>query len=389
MKKLVSLLLLIPVIFASCNKSSEGPSSSENSTPVHYTWQTFSMGVDLSYVNELQDYGVAYQDSGKVMDPFVILKNHGANTVRVRLWYNPQWVAALTGGKMYSDLADVEKTIRRAKDLGMAVNLDIHYSDTWADPGKQDPPAVWAGLPLSTLKDSVYNYTRYVLNYLKAKSLTPEMVQIGNETNSGMLWPVGKVQGTDWTAFGTLLNEGIRAVRDFSATSDIKPRIILHVAQFQNAVYYAQHVINDGKVTDFDILGISHYSKWSTMNGMYDIAQVIRNVASTSHKEVMIVETAYPWTDGNADSYPNIFNSNDALTGYPLTEEGQLKYLKALTQAVISGGGKGIMYWEPAWITSAMPDPWGTGSAWDNCTLFDFSGHVLTGSDYMTAPYNF
>jgi arabinogalactan endo-1,4-beta-galactosidase len=271
----------------------------------------------------------------------------------------------------------------------MAVNLDIHYSDEWADPGQQNPPAAWVGLSLSALKDSVYNYTLSVLNYLKGKSLTPEMVQVGNETNSGMLWPLGKVVNNDWIPFGELLNSGIRAVRDFSASSDIKPKIILHVAQLQNAEWWTDHVINDAKVTDFDILGISHYSKWSTVNNMSKVTGTILNVRNICHKTVMIVETAYPWTGDNADSYPNLFAAADSVAGYSLTQEGQLKYLKDLTQAIISGGGKGIMYWEPDWITSSMHDQWGTGSSWDNCTLFDFTGHSLPGINYMTVPYKF
>ena len=117
-----------------------------------YTWTEFSMGVDLSYVNQVEDYRGVYKDSGKVKDPFRIMKDHGANTVRVRLWHTPQWIADLNGGKMYYDLIGTEKTIRRAKENGMAVNLDIHYSDRWADPAHQETPAVWKNLSLAVVK---------------------------------------------------------------------------------------------------------------------------------------------------------------------------------------------------------------------------------------------
>ncbi len=354
-----------------------------------YTWDRFSMGVDLSYANELQDYGAVYHDSGIIVDPFVIMKNHGANTVRVRLWHNPAWIGEITGGKIYSNLTDVEKTIRRAKNAGMAVNLDIHYSDIWADPNHQETPAAWNGLNLTLLKDSVYNYTLKVLNYLKSKDLTPEMVQVGNETNPGMLFPEGQLKNNNWQPFGVLLNAGIKAVRDFSASSDIKPKIILHVAQLQNATWWIEGVVNKGNVTDFDILGISHYSKWSTMNKMSLVTNIITAIRTTYGKQVMIVETAYPWTGADADTYPNIFSKADSVPGYPLTPAGQLKYYKDLTQAVIAGGGTGIMYWEPDWITSSMKDKWGTGSAWDNCTLFDFTGNVLPSADFMKASYKF
>jgi arabinogalactan endo-1,4-beta-galactosidase len=101
---------------------------------VFHNWDKFSMGVDLSYVNQVEDYGGVYKDSGKARDPFRIMKDHGANTVRVRLWHTPAWVGKLNNGKLYYDLYGTEKTIRRAKENGMAVNLDIHYSDSWAGP---------------------------------------------------------------------------------------------------------------------------------------------------------------------------------------------------------------------------------------------------------------
>ena len=347
------------------------------------------MGVDLSYVNEIQYYGGVYFDAGKLEDPFVIMKNHGANTVRVRLWHNPVWIAGVTGGKLYSDLHDVESTIRRAKNAGMAVSLDIHYSDTWVDPDHQETPAAWVGLNLVILKDSVYNYTLHVLNYLKGKGLTPEMVQVGNETNPGMLFPEGAIKNDNWLPFGELLNSGIKAVRDFSAGSGIKPKIILHVAQLQNATWWIEGVVKKGKVTDFDILGISHYSKWSTMNRMDLVTTTIRGIRTTYNKQVMVVEAAYPWTGADADSYTNIIGKADSVKGYPLTPAGQSNYLKDLTQAIIAGGGSGIMYWEPAWITSPMRDKWGIGSSWDNCTLFDFTGNVLPSADYMKYQYKF
>jgi arabinogalactan endo-1,4-beta-galactosidase len=387
MKKRILSGLLVIISFVSCTKNNEGQVAEPPSPYKYYKWDAFSMGCDLSYVNELEDYGAVFRDSGQVTDPFQALKNHGMNTVRVRLWHNPTWVSDITGGKMYSDLYDAEKTIRRAHALGLAVNLDFHYSDEWADPGNQKTPAAWSGLDLETLRDSVYNYTLYVLNYLKSKSLTPEMVQIGNETNPGMLFPAGKVEGGDYQAFGLLLNAGIKAVRDFSAGSTVKPKIILHVAQLQNATWWMDDITKKAKVTDFDILGVSHYPKWSTVNAMQQITALLRVLTDTYQKEVMIVETAYPWTGEDADSYTNIISGADSVTGYLVTPEGQRRYLIDLTKAIMDGGGKGIMYWEPAWITSSMKDKWGTGSSWDNCTLFDFNGNLLPGAAYLRNKY--
>src|SRR5215831_14046549 len=171
MKKTL-LYIIVAGIFGtmlSCSKGGGGnvqppPSPPPPPSKTFYTWDKFVMGADLSYVNAVQDAGGIYKDSSASKDPFTIFKNHGANTVRVRLWHDPQWEASLNGGKIYSNLQDVEKTIQRAKAAGMVVNLDLHFSDTWADPGHQALPNSWNGLSVSTLKDSVYNYTISVLN---------------------------------------------------------------------------------------------------------------------------------------------------------------------------------------------------------------------------------
>jgi arabinogalactan endo-1,4-beta-galactosidase len=357
---------------------------------IFYKPETFVMGGDLSYVNQIEDNGGIYQDSSKAKDPFRLLKDRGMNCVRVRLWHDPKWSAALnSSGKIYSNLEDVSKTIRRAKKLGMSVNLSIHYSDTWADPSKQKLPAAWQNLSTTALKDSVYQYTLSVLQSLEKQGLTPEMVQIGNETNNGMLFPNGEVKNNNFLPFSEFLKMGIKAVRDFSAKATVKPKIVLHVAQLQNAEWWFDGVITKGGVTDFDILGVSHYYKWSTVSTMSDIGNKIKTIKEKYGRKVMVVETAFTWTNDYADNYNNYMSSSTPYAGYEISPEGQQKYLKDLTQAVISAGGSGVMYWEPAWITSPMKDLWGTGSSWENNTLFDFKGNVLPSASYMTEKYAF
>lgn len=387
----VFFLLLLLFSALSCKKTQNHVSLVPpiTVTKVFYGPDKFVMGADLSYVNQVEDYGGTYRDSGTTRDPYLIFKNHGANTIRVRLWHNPQWLAAYNNGKLYSDIKDAERTIQRAKAAGMTVNLDLHYSDEWADPANQSIPAAWNGLSLGVLADSVYQYTMNVLTYLKSKNLTPEMIQVGNETNQGMLFPTGKIVSDDWVSFAVLLKSGIKAVRDFSLTSPIKPQIILHVADPNNADYFANGVINKGGVMDFDVLGISYYYLWSTIASLSQVSSLIRNVKSKYNKKIMIVETAYPWTAGYADSYNNTISGNTAWSGYDISKEGQYKFMKDLTQQVIAGGGSGVMYWEPAWISSALKDKWGTGSAWENNTFFDFSGNTLPVIDFMTYSYQF
>jgi arabinogalactan endo-1,4-beta-galactosidase len=353
-----------------------------------YRWDEFNMGVDLSYVNQVEDYGGLYRDSEKVKDCFQLLKEYGANTVRVRLWHTPLWVGKLNNGKLYYDLYGTEKTMRRAKELGLAVSLDIHYSDTWADPQRQDTPAAWAGLSLDVLKDSVYNYTLSVLNYYKSKNLVPEMVQVGNENNNGMCWPVGKIVKKNFTSYAELLKSGIKAVRDFSVSTSIKPKVIIHEAQLQTALSWLKG-ITDAGITDYDIIGLSHYTKWSHIKTMQGVTDTIRKIVNTYNKMVMVVETGYPWTAENGDGYNNLFSAADSAAGYKISKEDQYRYLRDLTQAVIDGGGKGIQYWEPAWISSELNDGWGKGSSWENITLFDFKGNILPGANFMNYPYKF
>lgn len=378
------LFLFSILLLGACKNNQDASADRER----FYKWDEFNMGVDLSYVNQIEDYGGVYRDSGKVKDCFQILKDQGANTVRVRLWHTPAWIGSLNNGKLYYDLYGTEVTMRRAKQAGMAVSLDIHYSDRWADPQTQETPAAWAGLPLSVLKDSVYHYTLAVLEYYKSKDLTPEMVQVGNENNNGMCWPVGKIVSNNFSSYAELLNSGIKAVRDFSVTSAIKPKVIIHEAQLQTAGWWLQGITQAG-VSDYDIIGLSHYTKWSSVKTMQGVTDTIRKLVNAYGKTVMIVETGFPWTTGNADGYNNIFSAADTATGYPISAESQFRYLKDLTQAVIDGGGKGVQFWEPAWITSGLNDGWGTGSSWDNVTLFDFSGNVLIGASFMKQPYKF
>lgn len=392
-------LFIIALITVNCEKNPHSGSDTNNpnngnnatlkDTLPPYPVNRFVMGADLSYVNAIQDAGATYKDSGSIQDPYRIFKNNGANLVRLRMWHNPVWQKNLNGGKIYNELLDIEKAINKCKQVGLAVNLNLHFSDTWADPGRQETPVAWKNADLKTLQDSIYNYTFFVLNYLKTKSLVPEMIQIGNENNSGICWPLGKINNNDFSAFTSLLKSGIAAVREFSKTSDVKPQIILHVAQLQNAEWWVNGVINQGKITDFDIIGLSHYFNWSTVSSFDELTKIINSLKTKYNKKVMIVETAYPWTNKNADGYNNIINGNQGFQAYGVSEEAQLNYLQDLTQAIINGGGTGIMYWEPAWITSSMRDAWGTGSSWDNCTLFDASGNAIKGMQFYGKKYVF
>lgn len=385
----IHIILLITLAFLfSCQKNEK---KSESDTRVFYNTSQFVIGVDLSYLNQILAYEGIYSDSSSITDPYQVFKKYGANVARFRLFHTPTWTKDLyapDGTQMYNDYSDVRTGIKRAKEAGMKVCLDFHYSDTWADPGKQIIPKAWENLSLEVLRDSIYNYTFKILDDLGKESLMPEYVQVGNEINPGFVLPQGNRWDGNESNFVNLINAGIKAVRDAGLANPINPKVILHVAQPEHVMNWFEGLEGKG-LMDYDILGFSYYYNWSTVH-LNNISNYVSEFLQMYGKDVMIMETAYPWTTENADDYPNIINIDKILIpDYPATMEGQLKYLKKLNQEVIDGGGKGVFYWEPGWITSNLKTQWGNGSAWDCNTLFDFQGNVIVGMNFMTWPYKF
>jgi arabinogalactan endo-1,4-beta-galactosidase len=368
------------------------------SEPPSVDGSTFYFGADLSWVNEILDHGGVYKENNVVKDPYQIFKDKGLNLVRVRLWNNPLWTKEKYGDQgtqLYGDIKDVERTIASAKALGLQVLLDFHYSDTWADPEKQYIPEAWLAIKsINVLTDSVYNYTFKILHDLQGKGLQPELVQLGNEINCGLLstdapngFPSCDVCNNQWANAGQVLNAGIRAVRDVSASATIKTKVILHVADPKNVAWWFDNIKSQAQVTDFDLIGFSYYPLWHTTVGIDDVSAKIAGFKARFNKDVIILETSYPWTRENADSYNNLFGDAEPLNGFPFTIQGQYDLMKKLTTEVKQGGGVGIVSWEPAAITSGMKDQWGTGSTLDNCAYFDFSGNAIQTMDYMTFQY--
>ncbi len=375
--------LLVAVPFSSCKKESSSIPPSQKSS---YAWDKFSMGADLSYATQMAAMSYTYTDSDRVKDVFTIFRDYGCNTVRVRLFVNPSTCINGTGGTdVYATLANAEKLIARAKALHLAVNLDLHYSDCWADPGKQYTPAAWQSCSgdVAVMSDSVYAYTTRILNELRSKSLVPEMIQVGNEVSNGMLWPTGKVVDNDFTSFAQLLNSGIRAVRDFSLTSTIKPEIILHCSGIDIADWWITGIVQAG-VTDFDMLGFSYYFNYFLtnphLNNMDGISSTIRHIESTYGKPVIIVEAAYYWSKVDATGYVIPMTP---FNGYSFDPSGQLQFMRDFTQAVINGGGVGVQYWAPDYLNN----PW--GGEMEDRALFDFYGHALPALKFMSSSYNF
>ena len=387
-------LLFSSVCQTSCQEGAADPPRDDD------TDSTFYFGADLSYVNQIVGKSGIYKDEGAAQNPYKIFKDHGANVVRLRLWHNPVWTKEVydpDGERMYNDLTDVASAIQQSKEHGLQVLLDFHYSDNWADPGKQGIPKAWEEITsVEVLKDSVYQYTFKVLKHLNDRGLMPELVQLGNETNCGMLYtgapsgfPACNVcDGGQWARLGQVLNMAIKAVNDVKDQSSIDTKILLHVADPRNVEWWFDNIVGTGGVIGFDIIGFSYYPLWHRTVGIDALSESVASFKSRFARPVMILETAYPWTTQSHDNYPNAFGNETAISGYPYTVEGQKNLLQKLTQEVKDGGGIGVVYWEPAWISvQDLKDQWGTGSSWENNTLFDFDGNALPSLDYMMHEY--
>ena len=329
------------------------------------------LGADLSYVNEMEDCGAIYQLDGRSIDPYKLFADKGCNIFRVRLWHSPGWTN-------YSTVEDVKKTIRRARNNGMEVLLDFHYSDTWADPQKQIIPKAWVPVldDMNILGDSVYNYTLKTLNELSKEGLMPEFVQVGNEINIEILQDSSNmvIDSIDWKRNSYLLNKGIEAVNKAMEETGNEIEIMLHIAQPENAIPWFEKAF-ENNIADFDWIGLSYYyPKWSNVS-IHKLPEMLNEIKRRFEKRIMIVETAYPHAIKNFDDANNIMWSDALDPEYPDSPQGQLNFLIDLTNSAILGGCEGVIYWEPAWVSSSCSTSWGKGSHWDNATFFDAFNH--------------
>ncbi|WP_025948622.1 glycosyl hydrolase 53 family protein [Geobacillus thermocatenulatus] len=359
----------------------------------------FIKGVDVSSIIALEDSGVKfYNAAGKKQDIFKTLKEAGINYVRVRVWNDPYDAKGHGYGGGNNDLEKAIEIGKRATAIGMKLLVDFHYSDFWADPAKQRPPKAWAKLNFEAKKKALYRFTKESLKAMLKEKIQVGMVQIGNETNGAF---VGE---TDWAKICELLNAGSRAVRETSPNI----LVVLHFTNPETPGRYASiaKTLAEHKV-DYDVFASSYYPFWH--GTLANLTSVLKYVANTYHKKVMVAETSYPYTTKDGDGHENTVPKSSGQTlNYPITVQGQASAIRDVIQAVAAVGkwGIGVFYWEPAWIPVGPPerlkqnekkwekygsgwashfaaeyDPdaaiWHGGSAVDNQALFDFNGRPL------------
>lgn len=339
------------LIAVSCSKdTTTEPAAGEESK--------YISAVDISSYPKIRMANTVFYDSEGVTADFIsLIKSKGVNTVRLKLWVDP------TDG--HSGFNEVRQFSQELKARGLKIWLTVHYSDTWADPGRQQLPQRWQNITRAALKDSVYDYTKKV-----ATQIAPHYIQIGNEVNSGFLHPHGNINNVN--NFKELLKEGIAAVRENAAAT----KIMIHFAGIENASWFFGNLTD----VDYDIIGLSYYPIWHGKS-LSALKSLMDDLSSIHNKEIVIAETAYPFTLGWNDWTNNIVGLENQLIlpDFPATAVGQRDYIRsiaALTQEVAHGKGIGFCYWG-AELVAWQGNQSTNGSPWENQSIFDFQNRAL------------
>lgn len=316
--KTASFFILVLFSTLTCTKSSSQPDPTPVPTPVPTPTSFFAKGADVSWLTQMESAGIKFYTSGGTQQEcMLLLKTLGINSIRLRVWVNP------AGG--WNNTADVVAKAIRAKNLGLKIMIDFHYSDSWADPGQQTKPAAWTAQDVATLQTSVYNHTLAVMNTLNTNGITPDWVQVGNETNDGMLWPEGKAS-TNMANYAKFVLAGYNAVKAVSAGS----KVMVHISNgYDNALFRwnLDGLKNNG--AKWDVIGMSLYptaANWATFNSQ--CLANMNDMVSRYGSEIMICEVGMSWTDATA--------CNAFITD-----------LITKVKSVSNNKGLGVFYWEP------------------------------------------
>ena len=355
----------------------------------------FVKGMDLSTLLELERCGAKYYDNGEERDLLAIMKSYDVDTIRIRLWNDPWSETGESYGAGENDLKTSLEIAKRVTAAGFGVLLNFHYSDFWADPGKQIKPKAWADYGVKELEQAVYDYTLESMQTFLDAGVNITMVQVGSELSNGLLWPEGKVPNYDNIA--TFVNAGIRAVRK----ADAAIPVMIHLDNGGNNALYREWFDNFTKRgEDFEIIGLSYYPFWH--GSLQMLNDNMNDIAERYGKDLVIAEVSMGYTMEDYKNYEKLsdeerkgYATRPALVEkieYPMTKQGQYDFMEDFLNRIshIKGGkGKGFFYWEPAWIpvpgsgwaTPAslkyMNDPGPCGNEWANQALFDYDGNAL------------
>lgn len=363
----------------------------------------FILGCDIStIISEEQSGVVYYNNEGEEQDMLLTLAENGVNTVRIRVWNDPFDEKGNGYGGGNCDVDTAVEIGRRATKYGMGSIIDFHYSDFWADPSKQMCPKAWTDMTVDEKADALYDYTYESLEKILSEGIKVTMVQVGNETTTGMSGE------TKWSDISVLMNAGSKAIRELSEKYNQDILIAVHFTNPETVGAYSKFArMMDKYSIDYDVFASSYYPMWH--GTLENLTEVLSEVASEYSKKVMVAEISYPYTFDDGDGFSNSIGSDtNCAFPYSITVQGQADAIRDCAAAVAEVGeaGIGICYWEPAWIpvpganadersilwqkygsgwassfsSEYDPDDAGKyygGSSWDNQALFDCQGHPL------------
>jgi arabinogalactan endo-1,4-beta-galactosidase len=331
------------------------------------------LGADISSLHKSEEQGGVYKYSdGTEADALQILNENGLNYARLRVWVDP--------ADGYHNKDEILIMARRFMDLGIKLLVDFHYSDDWADPGKQYKPAAWKDLDFDGLKQALYDHTFDVCNSLVEQGTPPDMMQIGNEINSGILWPDGHTwDPPNWDNLAQLLTTGYEAVKACSPET----LVMLHIAE--GGDNEMGHWVFDNLTSrdvPFDVIGVSYYPFWH--GTLAELQGNLNDISERYDKDVIVAEFAYAFTILEDDGLANIANRSMGTEGYPFTPVGQrdmLRDVMSVVRGVPEGRGLGVFYWDATW-TAVSGNGWeatnpASENAWENQALFDFDDRAL------------
>ena len=368
--------------------------------PVEGITEDFIRGADVSSFLSEKESGVRYFDEkGQEADLFRILADAGINWIRVRVWNDPYDEEGHGFGGGNCDAKRAGEIGKMAAQYGMKLLVDFHYSDFWADPGKQMTPRAWAKMDLSGKKKAIGKFTEESLKEIQEAGADIGMVQIGNEINNGMAGEAVKKEVAD------LLQAASQSVRK---VTDAKVAVhFTEISEPEKLSRWAE-ILEECRV-DYDVFGLSYYMYWH--GGVKDLEKVMRDLKKQTGKDVCVLETSYPWTLEDGDGSGNSVGDMTLPGDYPASVQGQADAVRDVCAAAADAGGLGVFYWEIAWVPvqhysgdaavlasnkekwetygsgwassyAAVYDPedagvWYGGSSWDNQAMFDFDGKAL------------
>ena len=368
------------------------------------------LGIDVSTYLEELEHGAKFYDGEHEIDPLDAFRANGVDFMRIRVWNDPYGKDGSPYLAGNCDMDNYVKLGKLAKSKGYRLLMDFHYSDFWADPGKQIIPKAWAEYDIDRMTDAVYEFTKECLTVARREGVAPDMIQVGNEITNGMLWPIGKLdlgegKRGNYDNFCRLADAGCRACREITPEA----KIVLHLERSNDKEVYQEFYSNmESHGIDYDIIGASYYPYWhGTPEELFANLRDCRRFG----KEIMIMELGYGFTTeayslGGEEKRLVIDSERAYVPGftekYPVTPEGQTAFVRDFLATARANDIGGVFYWEPLWLPGEgicwasvagqeyiHEEGKSTSNEWANQCLFDYCGQKLPAFDeYKTSAEN-